>query len=98
MEEINKILERIESDLRTDGYYDGNVVIQDLKKVRELALNIGVVSNRFDSKYTPPFRVGRKQGKAVLDANGIDVVFFSNSEEQARKYCDYLNGYQRIIV
>ena len=55
-------------------------------------LRIGSVSNRFDSKYTPPFRVGRKQGKAVLDANGIEVVFFSNSEEQAKKYCDYLNG------
>tara|TARA_R110002049_G_scaffold4063_2_gene29312 strand:- start:12867 stop:13151 length:285 start_codon:yes stop_codon:yes gene_type:complete len=51
------------------------------------------VKNRFDPKYTPPFRVGRKQGKAVLDTNGIEVVFFNNSEEQARKYCDYLNGY-----
>ena len=53
---------------------------------------ISCVSNRFDSKYTPPFRVGRKQGKAVLDAKGIEVVFFYNTEEQARKYCDYLNG------
>lgn len=50
------------------------------------------VSNRFDSKYTPPFRVGRKQGKAVLDATGREVIFFSDSEEQARKYCNYLNG------
>lgn len=50
------------------------------------------VSNRFDPKYTPPFRVGRKQGKAILDANGIEVVFFHNSEEQAIMYCNYLNG------
>jgi len=92
MEEINNILERLESNLRSDGYYDGDIVIQELKKVRELALNICIVSNRFDSKYTPPFRVGRKQSKAVLDANGIDVVFFNNSEKQAKKYCNYLNG------
>lgn len=51
-----------------------------------------LINNRFDKKYTPPFRVGKKQKKAVLDANGIEVVFFSNSEEQAKKYCDYLNG------
>ena len=53
---------------------------------------ISGVSNRFDSKYKPPFRVGRKQGKAVLDATGREVIFFRDSEEQARRYCDYLNG------
>lgn len=50
------------------------------------------VSPRYDPKYTPPFRVGRKQGRAVLDANGKEVVFFNDSEIQAQKYCDYLNG------
>lgn len=54
--------------------------------------NIPIVSNRFDPKYTPPFRLGRKQGKAVLDANGREVIFFKDSEEQARMYCNYLNG------
>lgn len=49
-------------------------------------------NNRFDPKYTPPFRVGKKQGKAVLDATGREVIFFSDSEEQAKKYCNYLNG------
>jgi len=39
MDEINKILERIESDLISDGYVDGNVLLQDVKKVRELAMN-----------------------------------------------------------
>lgn len=39
-----------------------------------------------------PFRVGRKQGKAVLDSKGIEVVFFNNSKEQAQLYCDYLNN------
>ena len=49
------------------------------------------ISKRFDSKYKPPFRVGRKQRKAVLDATGVEVVFFSDSEEQAKAYCEYLN-------
>ena len=39
MEEINKLLERIESDLISDGYVDGNVVLKDVKKVRELVIN-----------------------------------------------------------
>lgn len=47
---------------------------------------------RYDqAKYTPPFRVGRKQRKAVLDANGLLVIFFKDSEYQAQAYCDYLN-------
>jgi hypothetical protein len=55
-------------------------------------LSIPFVSKRYDAnKYTPPFRVGRKQGKAVLDCKGIQVAFFMHSEEQSKMYCDYLN-------
>jgi hypothetical protein len=55
-------------------------------------LNIAVVSSRFDDIYTHPFRVGRKQGRAVLDAKGNAVVFLA-TEKQAELYCTYLNGY-----
>ena len=56
-------------------------------------LTLTDVSQRYDAnKYTPPFRVGRKQGKAVLDGKGIEVVFFMHSEDQAKMYCDYLNN------
>lgn len=41
--------------------------------------------------YTPPFRVGRKQKKAVLDSTGREVIFFKDSCEQAQLYCNYLN-------
>lgn len=51
---------------------------------------------KFDNKFTPPFRVGRKQGKAVLDSKGLEVIFFNNSEEQAQLYCDYLNRSQDL--
>ena len=55
--------------------------------------DIAIVSKRYDAnKYTPPFRVGRKQSKAVLDGKGLEVVFFIHSEEQAKMYCDYLNN------
>ena len=71
-------------------------VVKDLAYVNiqlQKQLNLTDVSKRYDAnKYTPPFRVGRKQGKAVLDGKGIEVVFFNNSEEQAKMYCDYLNG------
>ena len=45
---------------------------------------------RYDPKFTPPFRVGRRLGRVVLDSKGLKVVHFE-SEEQAEKYCDYLN-------
>lgn len=43
-------------------------------------------------KYKPPFRVGKKQKRAVLDATGIEVVLFrKGDEEMASAYCELLN-------
>ena len=43
----------------------------------------------------PPFRVGRKQGKAVLDSKGLELVFMK-TELQAELYCNYLNSDLKI--
>lgn len=53
-----------------------------------------VVISRFDSEvFVPPFRLGRKQKRTILDARGREVVIMpSDSEKQAQMYCDYLNG------
>lgn len=68
-------------------------VKRHLEEVQKQQLILPGVSKRYDvSKYTPPFRAGRKQGKAVLDGKGLEVVFFMHSEEQAKMYCDYLNN------
>jgi hypothetical protein len=55
----------------------------------------GMVFTRryYKMTYKPPFRVGKKQGKAVLDGSGREVIFFKDSEVQAKLYCDYLNGH-----
>jgi hypothetical protein len=55
---------------------------------------LGVVISRFDSEiFVPPFRLGRKQKRAILDARGREVIIMPhNSEKQAQMYCDYLNG------
>lgn len=43
--------------------------------------------------FAPPFRVGKKQGRAVLDSNGHEVVVFPNGlEDMAQKFCDHLNN------
>ena len=56
-----------------------------------------IYAERYDKdKYTPPFRVGKKQGKAVLDSKGLEVIFFRDSENQAKAYCDYLNNIKPI--
>jgi hypothetical protein len=44
------------------------------------------------NEFTPPYRVGRKQKRAILDSNGLEVgVFKTGSESEAQRYCDYLN-------
>lgn len=44
-----------------------------------------------ESIYTPPFRVGKKSGRSVLDSKGLELVIF-NDKLQAQLYCDYLNS------
>ena len=56
-------------------------------------LGLDNVISRFDSEvFTPPFRLGRNQKRAILDAKGREVIIMPhNSEKQAQMYCDYLN-------
>jgi len=47
--------------------------------------------------FTPPFRVGRAQKRAILDSEGKEVgVFKTGSEEMAQIFCDYLNGANQL--
>jgi len=42
--------------------------------------------------FVAPFRVGKKQSRAVLDSNGLEVVVFPKGlESWAIDYCRYLN-------
>lgn len=44
-------------------------------------------------KYTHPYRVGKKQNRAVLDANGLEVVIFPEGNEIfAQEFCQMLNN------
>ena len=51
--------------------------------------------SRYDPKlFKPPFRLGKKQKRAVLDSRGREVIIMPHdSKKQAQMYCDYLNGY-----
>lgn len=64
-----------------------------LMKLKRLFCQCAVIS-RFDSDvFMPPFRLGRKQKRAILDAKGREVIIMPrNSDKQAQMYCDYLNG------
>lgn len=63
--------------------------VESFKKVFEVEES----ELRYDSKiFTPPFRLGHKQKRAVLDSEGREVVIMPhNSEKQAQLYVDYLN-------
>jgi len=42
--------------------------------------------------HVPPFRIGKKQTRAVLDSNGKEIVIFpKGSEELAVEYANHLN-------
>lgn len=51
-------------------------------------------------KWKPPFRVGRKQSRAVLDSNGLELVIFPEGAEQyAKRFCEILNeDYQKSKI
>lgn len=47
----------------------------------------------YEPSFKPPFRVGRKQGRAVLDSEGMQVVVFPKGlERYAIQYVDHLNS------
>ena len=49
-------------------------------------------------KHTPPFRVGKKQGRAILDVNGLEVVIFpKGSEDFAADFCEWLNAKYKVV-
>lgn len=53
---------------------------------------IEYLSKKDAYKFSPEFRVGKKQGRAVLDGNGYEVVVFPKGQESmAEHFCDFLN-------
>lgn len=70
------------------------LVLEELVEELQSKLHQPTVISRFDSDvFIPPFRLGRKQKRAILDAKGREVIIMPhNSEKQAQLYCDYLNG------
>ena len=55
---------------------------------------------KYDAEvFTPPFRLGRKQQRAVLDSLGKEVVIFPpNSAIQAALYVNYLNDETKSLT
>lgn len=44
-------------------------------------------------KLTPPFRLGKKQTRAILDSSGNELVVFpKHREEYAKAFLEFLNG------
>ena len=53
---------------------------------------------RYDpNQFHPPFRLGRKNKRAILDAKGQELAIMPHKNEiQAQLYVDYLNGTKTI--
>lgn len=60
---------------------------------KEIFKAIDIARKQRIGHYHPPFRVGRKQKRVVLDNRGYEVVKFNyGDEEMAQDYCNYLNN------
>jgi len=83
---------KLECDFcRIEKCISGLDKLQDKTPIQDLIEEL-----KFDSNiFTPPFRVGKFQKRAILDDKGLEVIIMPpNSEIQAQMYCDYLNiGY-----
>ena len=53
---------------------------------------------KMEEKFNPPFRLGKKNNRAVLDSSGKELVIFQKgSENYAKAYVDFLNIYDSQI-
>ena len=51
-----------------------------------------------NTTHKPPFRVGERQGMAVLDAKGHTIAIFKKGcEDLAQEYCDIINAKKREV-
>lgn len=63
--------------------------IQDAERYM---LPAAAVQTLLPKTFVPPFRVGKRQGRAILDANGHELgIFATGYEAEAQRYCNYLN-------
>ena len=59
---------------------------------KNLTLKKQLKMKHFDD-FVPPFRLGRKQKRAILDGLGHELIVFPEGlANQAREYCLYLNN------
>jgi hypothetical protein len=97
-ENLKKQCNRIDDTISRVQWKDGKYIASELIVYFKNDENSNKsVPLRYDADmFTPPFRVGRKHKRAILDANGLEVIIMPhNSEKQAQMYCDYLNGSQQ---
>jgi hypothetical protein len=75
--------------------YDRHVCKLQKEAISDFKQQHFIATSRYDPElFKPPFRLGKKQKRAVLDSIGREVIIMPHdSEKQAQMYCDYLNGY-----
>ena len=103
MKTAEEIAEQIENKLirysteESDEYYAWAQGIRDgIDGAMQLATShppAAPVSGEELAEYKKPFRIGRKQKRAILDAEGQFVgVFSPGNENTAKLFCDWANG------
>lgn len=64
----------------------------------DLTIYSKIEQAKIQAKFIAPFRVGKKQKRAVLDSRGYEVVIFPiGLENLAEDYSVYLNKKYKVI-
>ena len=99
----NEFMERVFTKKININSFDNTIIFKWQDNKTESKLNIctcnweksesGYLTCTGKCKEKYPYRVGRKQGRAVLDSDSHEVVLFPvGKEKEAQEYCDFLNG------
>lgn len=97
---LNKLNELVSRLVYYGKHYDQktlNNLINDaedlLNEIKNKNNVILPLKDKFDRALLPPFRVGRKEKRSIVDINGLSVViFYDHFENIALDFCEYLNN------
>lgn len=86
---------RFEFLMKIEQYKNGEITEMDMIAAAQAWEKALIATKPFvSSRFCPPYRVGKKQKRAVLDSKGLEVVIFPEHTPALMviEYCMFLNN------
>lgn len=90
---VHSAIDDVIKEYRNSAVFNSTIYYLFMKGIEEVLTNPEKYGLMAKPTYTAPCRVGRKQGRAVLDKDGIEIVIFPKGKEaDAIEYCNFINS------